>query len=188
MIPSSPRPTIVRPDHPSDPTGVARREFARTAALTGAAFGIAAGRAWPLETAADRRLSVCVATYVPWLLHEPEEGRFVFGGEILDFEGFCETAHEMGLRDAPLPQLGRAAAMLRALVRRLGLEPRVECSSPNVWRSLRSHEGRSLLFLLNLLSAPMRAPVRCRPRARGVWTDLGTHALPPMTVKLVEVA
>lgn len=41
----------------------------------------------------------CVATYVPWLLHEPEEGRFVFGegGWRLDLEGFLEAAQSVGL-------------------------------------------------------------------------------------------
>ncbi len=38
-----------------------------------------------------------LATYIPWLLHEPEEGRFAWGNTVpyLDFEGFLETAeHE----------------------------------------------------------------------------------------------
>jgi len=41
----------------------------------------------------------CVATYLPWYLHEPEEGRIVFGGEsgVLDFEAFLHTAQEVGL-------------------------------------------------------------------------------------------
>ncbi len=41
----------------------------------------------------------CLATYIPWLIHEPEEGKFVFGGEggVHDFEGYVETAQEMGL-------------------------------------------------------------------------------------------
>ena len=41
----------------------------------------------------------CLATYVPWLLHEPEEGRFVFDSDDgqLDFEAFLETAREVGL-------------------------------------------------------------------------------------------
>ena len=41
----------------------------------------------------------CVCTYVPWYLHEPEEGKIVFGGEsgVLDFEGFLRTAQEVGL-------------------------------------------------------------------------------------------
>jgi beta-galactosidase len=80
------------------------------------------------------------------------------------------------------------SAMLQALARRLGASPRVECSNPGVWTSLRSHEGRSVVFLLNLLSAPMEATVRCRPARRGTWVDAGRHALEPMSVKVVELA
>jgi beta-galactosidase len=40
----------------------------------------------------------CLATYVPWVVHEPEEGRFSFGErEYDDLEGFLGTAAEMGL-------------------------------------------------------------------------------------------
>ncbi len=39
----------------------------------------------------------CVATYVPWLLHEPEEGRFDFNEAQLDFERFLEQCQEVGL-------------------------------------------------------------------------------------------
>ena len=41
----------------------------------------------------------CLATYIPWLIHEPVEGKFVFGGDdgVHDFEGFVQTAEEMGL-------------------------------------------------------------------------------------------
>ena len=41
----------------------------------------------------------CLATYIPWLIHEPEEGRFVFGGEdgVRDLDGFLRTACEEGL-------------------------------------------------------------------------------------------
>jgi beta-galactosidase len=40
-----------------------------------------------------------IATYVPWGLHEPTEGQFVFSGQggILDLEEFLETAREAGL-------------------------------------------------------------------------------------------
>jgi beta-galactosidase len=39
-----------------------------------------------------------LATYVPWLIHEPEEGEFRFSGEDwLDLEGFLQTAQEDGL-------------------------------------------------------------------------------------------
>jgi beta-galactosidase len=40
----------------------------------------------------------CLATYVPWLLHEPVEGHFRFSGEDwLDLEGFLQTASAEGL-------------------------------------------------------------------------------------------
>ena len=41
----------------------------------------------------------CIATYIPWLLHEPTEGRFVFGetADYLDLEGFLQTAKEAEL-------------------------------------------------------------------------------------------
>jgi beta-galactosidase len=40
-----------------------------------------------------------LATYIPWLLHEPEEGRFAWGDTAiwLDLEGFLKTAQEEGL-------------------------------------------------------------------------------------------
>lgn len=41
----------------------------------------------------------CIATYIPWLIHEPVEGQVIFGGEdgMLDLEGFLQTAAEVGL-------------------------------------------------------------------------------------------
>ena len=41
----------------------------------------------------------CLATYIPWLIHEPEEGKFVFGGKdgVHDVEGFLRAAGEAGL-------------------------------------------------------------------------------------------
>ncbi len=41
----------------------------------------------------------CLATYIPWLIHEPEEGHFVFdsGDGTTDLEGFLETARETEL-------------------------------------------------------------------------------------------
>lgn len=39
-----------------------------------------------------------LATYIPWLIHEPQEGDFRFSGEDwLDLEGFLQTAQEEGL-------------------------------------------------------------------------------------------
>lgn len=41
----------------------------------------------------------CLATYIPWVIHEPEEGNIIFGdcGQ-RDIEGFLETVQEMGLQ------------------------------------------------------------------------------------------
>lgn len=40
-----------------------------------------------------------LATYIPWLLHEPEEGCFAWGetADYLDLEGFLQTARDEGL-------------------------------------------------------------------------------------------
>ena len=40
----------------------------------------------------------CVATYVPWVLHEPEEGKILFGDRPdRDLDGFLKTVEEAGL-------------------------------------------------------------------------------------------
>jgi len=40
----------------------------------------------------------CLATYIPWLLHEPREGQFVFGGQDwLELEAFLDAAAAEGL-------------------------------------------------------------------------------------------
>lgn len=40
----------------------------------------------------------CVATYIPWILHEPVEGDFRFGDiPERDFEGFLKLCNEMGI-------------------------------------------------------------------------------------------
>ena len=41
----------------------------------------------------------CLATYVPWLIHEPQEGDIRFEGEDWrDLRGFLQLAQEMGLK------------------------------------------------------------------------------------------
>jgi beta-galactosidase len=79
------------------------------------------------------------------------------------------------------------AQMLAALLARLGLQQTVECSNPNVWTSLRSVEGHSMLFLLNLFTAPMEATVRCRPAWAGEMLHTGHHIVGPMSVERVEI-
>ncbi len=79
------------------------------------------------------------------------------------------------------------ARMMASLLGLLGLREKVQCSNPNVWTSLRTYENKSALFIMNLLSSPMEAEVRCRPGARQDWVDSGRHRLGPMTVKCVEL-
>ena len=58
------------------------------------------------------------------------------------------------------------AQMLTNLLGQLGCQtPVVICDNPNVWTSLRSDGERFMLFVMNLLSAPMTAEVRVRARA-----------------------
>jgi beta-galactosidase len=50
--------------------------------------------------------------------------------------------------------------MMKWLLTDLGLKPKIVCSNPNLWTSLRSAEGRTMLFVLNLYSSPMEAEVQ----------------------------
>jgi hypothetical protein len=77
--------------------------------------------------------------------------------------------------------------LLTALLKRLKLEQLVVCSNPNVWTSLRVAGNQALLFIMNLLSAPMQAMIRVRIRSSEQLTDTGQHDLGPMTVKTVEI-
>jgi beta-galactosidase len=74
-------------------------------------------------------------------------------------------------------------AMLQHAVVDLGAEPCVRCDNPNVWTVLRSDGQQSMLFLLNLLSAPMTAQVRFRDPVTGVWVDTGRHELPGISAR-----
>ncbi len=52
---------------------------------------------WPTILRAARAMGLnSIETYVPWNLHEPSPGVFVFSG-MLDLRGFLEAAHEVGL-------------------------------------------------------------------------------------------
>lgn len=77
--------------------------------------------------------------------------------------------------------------MLGFLLERLGLRRRIECDNPNVWVTLRTAGRRSMLFLMNLFSAPMEASVHCRPSWSDSMIATGRHKLPAMTVKRVEL-
>ena len=73
--------------------------------------------------------------------------------------------------------------LLAALLQRLGFQPRLQCSNPNVWCTLRSVGERSAVFVMNLYSAPMSCELRCRPAWSHDWLDLGHCDLAPMEVR-----
>jgi hypothetical protein len=76
--------------------------------------------------------------------------------------------------------------MLSAVLARLGCRPVVTCSNPNVWVTAWTTGTQTVLFLLNLFSAPMTADVSVQlPDGQRVST--GTHQLDPVTVKLVDI-
>jgi len=77
--------------------------------------------------------------------------------------------------------------LLSALLLRLGVRPRISCSNPAVWASLRTNGSRSALFLINLFSQPVEADVTCRPHARSSVVQLGRQHLAPMSVKFIEL-
>ena len=108
------------------------------------------------------------------------------GAEVVGIDEFTGTpvawqrggAIVLGLRW--LHAMREHERLLVALLARLGLRQRVTCSNPNVWTSLWSDGEESILFLLNLLSAPQETTVAVDGR------DQGTHRLGAMTVKAVE--
>ena len=75
------------------------------------------------------------------------------------------------------------AAMLSNALTSMGLQPRVQCSNPNIWTSLRSDGTHTMLFLLNMFTAPMTAHVCYADPATGVQIDTGTHRLPGISVR-----
>jgi beta-galactosidase len=77
--------------------------------------------------------------------------------------------------------------MLSNLLTHLGLKQKVVCSNPNVWVSMRTTGRCTMLFLMNLLSSPQKARVRCQPSWSKRMIATGEHHLGPMTVKMVEL-
>ncbi|MBA4389010.1 MAG: hypothetical protein C0404_13595, partial [Verrucomicrobia bacterium] len=77
--------------------------------------------------------------------------------------------------------------MLAELMTGLGLEPRIRCSNPFVWCTLRTAGSRSMLFVINLLCSPMEAEVSCRPARSKDWIAVPPVKLPPLSVKTVEL-
>lgn len=78
-------------------------------------------------------------------------------------------------------------AMLRGVLKPLGIRPRIRCSNPNVWVAVRTAGSRSVVFVMNLLSAPMEADVSCRPEWSRRWIDVGHFRLPAMSVRMRAV-
>jgi beta-galactosidase len=77
--------------------------------------------------------------------------------------------------------------MVKYLLDALGCSrPVVECDNPNIWTSLRLFEEKSMLFVMNLYSSPMKAGVRVL-KADGSYTEKVTFALAPMEVALQAI-
>lgn len=76
--------------------------------------------------------------------------------------------------------------MLKSLLMLLGCQPVVQCSNPNVWVTVWAADDKSMLFLLNLFSAPLEAEVSVKLKGRRVMkTD--KLLLDPVTVKVVDI-
>ena len=73
--------------------------------------------------------------------------------------------------------------MLRRALTPLGVSRCVVCDNPSIWTSLRSDGIHTMLFLLNLFTAPLRARVRFRDPVDGQWVDTGQLRLPGMSVQ-----
>lgn len=76
--------------------------------------------------------------------------------------------------------------MMTALLSRWVGRQKVVASNPNLWTSLRTFEGHSLLLAMNLWTAPMEAEILCRPAGRTV--NLGRQRLEPMSVRYWDVS
>lgn len=76
--------------------------------------------------------------------------------------------------------------MLRKALLRLGCEPILNCSNPNVWSSLLIDGEHALLFLINLLTGPLTCTVSVKHPTKKQYWDFGTHTLPGVSVKTIE--
>jgi beta-galactosidase len=77
--------------------------------------------------------------------------------------------------------------MLVTLLARLGLEPVLSCSNPNVWAVLWTGQEKAVLFLLNLFTAPQEAQISCHLEPHGPLVEAGRHTLGPVSVKTVDL-
>jgi len=76
--------------------------------------------------------------------------------------------------------------MLLSLLGQLGCRPRVHTTNPNVWVTTWTTGEKTVVFLLNLFSAPLETTVEVR-LPDGRVKSIGPHALGPVTVKLVDI-
>jgi len=53
--------------------------------------------------------------------------------------------------------------MMAVLLEKLGAKPKVICSNPNVWTSVRRAGNRILLFAVNTAESPQEAEIVYRP-------------------------
>jgi len=72
--------------------------------------------------------------------------------------------------------------MLFRALSALGVEQRVRCDNPNLWTVLRSDGSHSMLFILNLFTAPLTANISFRDPVTNAWVDTGTHHVPGISV------
>jgi hypothetical protein len=77
--------------------------------------------------------------------------------------------------------------MMRWLLESLGLKPKVVCSNPNVWTSLRVAGNKAMLFLVSLYSAPMETDIQVFRTASDKPSFKGKFKLNAMEVKTVEL-
>lgn len=77
--------------------------------------------------------------------------------------------------------------MMSNLMDHCGVDTVVKTTNPNLWTALRTVGNKSMLFIMNLYSAPMETDVICKPS----WTDnninIGNLKLPPMSVKTLKL-
>jgi len=77
--------------------------------------------------------------------------------------------------------------MLRSVLDAMGLRPKVRCSNPYLWSSLRTADDRSVLFLINLFSGALSAEVSCTPAWSSQPVEQGAVEVPPMTVLPIDL-
>jgi beta-galactosidase len=77
--------------------------------------------------------------------------------------------------------------MVKALLKEMGCSaPRVDCSNPCIWTSLRSDGENSMLFAMNLFSSPQETQLQVR-RNDGSTLEIPHQQFAPMEVKTIPI-